>query len=226
MPSKGKAGENEVASILNRLPKDEYLVLNDVIIPTTKGSSQIDHLVISVYGIFVIETKNYKGWIFGNECSEYWTQNIYGRKYRLYNPVLQNAGHVRALRHILNGYEPLYILPIVTFSRDANIKVHTEDACVIYWGQILKIINRFDERRFTWSQVNEMCDIIQTTRLKTGKEANKKHLKDVQLAKEKRQNTIHSGHCPICGGKLILRSGKHGHFYGCSNYPDCKYTHP
>ena len=78
IPSKGKVGEKIVAGKLNRLPKDQYLVLNNVTIPTPKGSSQIDHLVVSIYGIFVIETKNYNGWIYCGEHAEYWTQNIYG----------------------------------------------------------------------------------------------------------------------------------------------------
>ena len=70
IPSKGKVGEKVVAGKLDRLPKDQYRVLNNVTIPTPKGSSQIDHVVVSVYGIFVIETKNYNGWIYGGENSE------------------------------------------------------------------------------------------------------------------------------------------------------------
>lgn len=153
-------------------------------------------------------------------------KNIYGKKYQLYNPALQNASHIRALRLILKEYEPLNIFSIVAFSNKADIKVRVEDACVIYWAQIPRIVNQFEEGRFTWSQVNEMFSIIQATRLKTGKEADKLHLENVQFAKEKRLKTINSGQCPVCGGRLILRSGKHGQFYGCSNYPDCKYTHP
>ena len=104
---RGKLGESIVSNKLDRLPKDQYKVLNNVTIPTPKGSSQIDHLIVSIFGIFVIETKNLKGWIYGGEHSEYWTQNIYGNKYQLYNPILQNAGHVRALRRVLKEYEPL-----------------------------------------------------------------------------------------------------------------------
>ncbi len=71
IPSKGKVGEKVVAGKLDHLPEDQYRVLNNVTIPTPKGSSQIDHLVVSIYGIFVIETKNYNGWIYGGEHSEY-----------------------------------------------------------------------------------------------------------------------------------------------------------
>ena len=70
IPSKGKVGEKVVAGKLDHLPKDQYKVLNNVTIPTPKGSSQIDHLVVSIYGIFVIETKNYNGWIYGGEHAE------------------------------------------------------------------------------------------------------------------------------------------------------------
>lgn len=145
---------------MDRLPKDQYRVLNDVIIPTPNGSSQIDHLVVSVFGIFVIETKNYSGWILGAEHAEYWTPNIYGKKYKIYNPILQNAGHVRALRRILKDFEPLPILPIVAFSGKADVKVKIEDACVVYWSQIRKVINQFEEIRLTWNQVNAICATI------------------------------------------------------------------
>lgn len=60
-------------------------------------TTQIDHIVVSIHGIFVIETKNYKGWIYGNSNNEYWTQNIYGNKYSLYNPLLQNKNHIKSL---------------------------------------------------------------------------------------------------------------------------------
>ena len=223
IPSKGKIGEKVVARKLDHLPKDQYRVLNNVTIPTPKGSSQIDHLVVSIYGIFVIETKNYNGWIYGGEYSECWTQHIYGNKYQLYNPILQNAGHVRALRRVLKDYEPLPILPIVVFSGKADIKVKVEEACVVYWSQIRKVINQFEEKRLTWSQVNEICDAVQSVRLEPGKEADKQHLKDIRSAREQKYDAIESGRCPYCGGNLVLRSGKYGPFYGCSNYPKCRY---
>lgn len=76
---KGEIGEKRVAHILQRLPKEEYRVINNLLLQTSSGgTTQIDHVVISEYGIFVIETKFYKGWIYGGENSEYWTQNIFG----------------------------------------------------------------------------------------------------------------------------------------------------
>ncbi|MBR5905913.1 MAG: NERD domain-containing protein [Bacteroidales bacterium] len=224
-PSKGTVGERVVAGKLVQLPKDKYRVLNNVTIPTPKGSSQIDHLVVSIYGIFVIETKNCKGWIYGGEHSEYWTQNIYGHKYQLYNPILQNTGHVRALRRVLKDYESLPIMPIVAFSGKAEIKVRVEEACVVYWSQIRWVINQFVEKRLSWSQVNEICDIVLAAQIKPCRESDIQHLIDIRSAREQKYDSIASGRCPRCGGELLLRSGKYGQFYGCSNYPKCKFTH-
>ena len=66
---RGIIGEKRVRKHLDRLPKEHYSVLNNVMVKAKKGTSQIDHIVISSHGIFVIETKNYKGWIHGNEDS-------------------------------------------------------------------------------------------------------------------------------------------------------------
>jgi len=74
---KGKLGEKEMSRYLKRLPISEYIVLNDIMLENEFGKTcQIDHVVLSIYGIFVIETKNYKGWIFGGENSEEWLHQL------------------------------------------------------------------------------------------------------------------------------------------------------
>lgn len=99
---KGFFGEFFIRVILKFLDKEKYIVINDVLIPTKDGkTAQIDHVVISKYGIFVIETKNYSGWILSNENSRNWTHVIYKTKNQFYNPILQNKGHVKALQDLL-----------------------------------------------------------------------------------------------------------------------------
>ena len=76
MPAwKGKYSENLVTGEISEL-SSEYMVFNDLLFESNGRSTQIDHVVVSPYGVFVIETKGYKGWIFGSEDSEYWTQTI------------------------------------------------------------------------------------------------------------------------------------------------------
>lgn len=114
--TKGKRGEKQMAVLLSMLPKKKYQVINDLLIQSGGHSTQIDHVVVSVYGVFVIETKYYQGWIYGGENSEFWTQNIYGHKYQLRNPLWQNQGHVKAISRVLGGPGMIPIHNIVAFS--------------------------------------------------------------------------------------------------------------
>ena len=108
---KGSIGEAKVNTRLNFLGK-EYIVLKDILIKSSNGyTSQIDELVLSEYGIFVIETKNYKGWIFGNEKSENWTQVIYKEKNTFRNPIKQNWSHIYALKNVLSEFPNLKYFP-------------------------------------------------------------------------------------------------------------------
>ena len=221
---KGNVGEGIVSSKLSRLPKEEYCVFNDVILSTPKGSTQIDHIVVSLYGVFVIETKNYKGWVYGSEKSEYWTQNVYGHKYKLYNPIFQNEGHVRALRRVLSENKSVPFFSIIAFSGRADVKVSSQDTCLVYWGGIRRVIKGFNHKCLDWNQVAAICNEIRSARLESSREVRKQHRQDVKKAQLYKDIAVESGYCPRCGGKLVLRTGKYGQFLGCSNYPKCKYV--
>lgn len=72
-----------------------------MIVPTANGTTQIDHIVVSQFGIFVVETKSTRGWIFGRESDSEWTQVLPSKKQRFQNPLRQNYGHTRALAEFL-----------------------------------------------------------------------------------------------------------------------------
>ncbi|MFU8892697.1 MAG: nuclease-related domain-containing protein [Luteolibacter sp.] len=100
---KGWFGERAVSKSLSRLDPEIYQTFHDLYLPRPdgKGTTQLDHVVVSPFGIFVIETKNYRGWIFGSEKQRQWTQQIYKRKERFQNPLHQNHLHIRALMDFL-----------------------------------------------------------------------------------------------------------------------------
>lgn len=119
---KGKIGEAKVAFILRRLGSRRYKVINNLLIRSKSGSSQIDHVIISPYGVFVIETKNYKGWIFGHESADDWTQTLFRKKYKFRNPILQCWGHIRTLKAALPEYLHVPYFPIIVFTGSAKLK--------------------------------------------------------------------------------------------------------
>lgn len=100
---KGWFGEWMACRGLNRLDPEIYRQFQDLYLPRPdgQGTTQLDHVVVSPFGIFVIETKNYKGWIFGSEKQPKWTQQIYRTKNRFQNPLHQNHLHVKALMTLL-----------------------------------------------------------------------------------------------------------------------------
>ena len=110
---KGFTGELKTDFLLSFLDNTKYKVINNFMTEIKGKSCQIDHLIVSQYGIFVIETKNYSGWIFAGEYNNYWTQINYKRKNKLYNPLKQNIGHVNVLKYYLKKYTGLKYIPIV-----------------------------------------------------------------------------------------------------------------
>lgn len=216
----GKRGERSVNFRLHFLP-DEYHIINDVYIYVNDKSVQIDHIVVSKFGVFVIETKNIKGWIFGSDKSEYWTKNVYGKKYDIYNPVKQNYSHVKTLQNFLKISHDKFI-PIVVFLSKATLKCITNEI-VITSNKLLSTIRSYKDVILTDKDVDRI--VIELSSLsRVDKKMQKKHVKDIKSAVGIKKGKISSGICPKCNGILIERKGPYGRFWGCSNYPKCNFT--
>jgi hypothetical protein len=108
--------------IVKNLPSTSWHLLNNVTLKTVDGTTQIDHILVSRYGVFVIETKHYTGWLFGDEKSKQWTQVIYGTKHRFQNPLHQNYKHIKAVQELLDFLSPEQIIGLVVFTGDAEFK--------------------------------------------------------------------------------------------------------
>lgn len=219
---RGKKGELNVKLRLRMLSSEKYKIINNLFISNNGKTTQIDHVVVSEYGIFVIETKNYKGWIYGGANSDFWTQNIYGNKYQLYNPLRQNQGHIRALKQLLKDLPSNVFVSIVAFSRKATLKNQSLDN-VVYLNQINRVIRSYSQKKITVEQAQHVYDTLMEANIES-KDTRKQHVQNVRKQISMHDVSISNGRCPHCGGKLVLRVGKYGDFYGCSNYPHCKFT--
>lgn len=119
---KGWLGEKLTAlGIWMHLDKETYRRFHNVIVPARNGTTQIDHVIVSPYGIFVVETKNYQGWIFGSANQAQWTQSIYGKKHRFQNPLRQNYRHIKCLSDYLDLPEDRFH-SVVFFIGDCKLK--------------------------------------------------------------------------------------------------------
>ena len=218
---RGKQGESMVSDKLHGLSR-KYHVLDDILIRNGIYTSQIDHVVVSPYGIFVVETKNYKGWITGGQFSEEWTQHLRGQKNDFRNPIKQNYGHIKALEQLLDLDKSAFI-SIVAFSDRATLKMDIDDG-VVNFRELKGYIKSFSNVKFTDEQVERYTNIIRSADINT-KENKKAHVKNIQNEIDRKENDIEQGICPKCGGTLVERKGKYGKFLGCSNYPQCRFTY-
>ena len=220
---KGKYSEKLVNDKISKL-SDEYVILNDLLFESNGRSTQIDHVIVSTYGVFVIETKGYKGWILGGENSEYWTQTIYKSKHQFYNPIKQNEGHVRFLRYLFKCSVEIPFIPIVVFNNAAELKVYVENHIVINRCDLIRAITQYKTPVLDKTTVDWIVKTIRQNHVVANKEDLKRHKHNAKSQQYKSRNSISQGVCPRCGGQLLLRQGKFGSFYGCSNYPRCKFT--
>ena len=220
---KGRRGENRVSATLKSL-SSEYKSIDNLVLKTKNGYTQLDHVVVSNYGIFVIETKNYKGWIFGSETKLHWKQVIYKNTYQFYNPIYQNQSHIKALRIYMPDLYRVPMVSIVVFLGNCNLKVYAPNEHVVKCRELNSIIKSYSEKNLEDAGVENLYNRLLELD-KSQEYSPDEHKKQVKQNSQQTQQKIYTGVCPRCGGTLIERKGKYGKFYGCSNYPKCRFTH-
>lgn len=231
-------------------------VLRNLYVPKDDGgTSEIDVVFITQKGIFVIESKNYSGWIFGDEQSTYWTAMLPNReKHRFYNPIKQNAAHIKWLGKYLSDNTPLFSL--IVFSERCQLKkvsVDSPEVKVIKRDKVYAAVRSIwdaSEDHLSETQVDEISEKLQVL-TNVSWAAKAAHVAEIhgkyrkqQAAAEttvfpklmgdfvtgpKSQTASEETICPRCGSKLVLRTAKKGanagnQFYGCSSFPKCRYV--
>ena len=210
--SRGLRGENKVRCVIGQTVEDKQYVINDLILSSEGMSTQIDHIVINPRGIFVIETKNYSGEIYGAELQREWTQVLAGGNVvnQLYNPLKQNATHVYKVKQIV-GKLPVHSLVVFVQNNTQNIKANN----VIPLSSLRSFL-QCGEGVLSCTQMKTAYEALSASRAEITK---REHVHNVK----QQQRNLERGICPRCGGKLTLRNGEYGEFWGCSNYPKCRF---
>lgn len=125
-------GEALVSRVLfSHFGPPDYHLMNHVTIRMEDGTTQVDHILVSRFGVFVIETKDYKGWIFASAADKTWTQVLFRWRFKFQNPILQNMRHVRAVQRLLDFLPPAAVKSIVVFCGDAEFKTETPDGVMV-----------------------------------------------------------------------------------------------
>lgn len=222
---KGEFGEYASDYVLNNLAitKKTYIrTIKNVYIENNGQTTELDLIAVTEHGIYVLESKNYSGWIFGDLEGKNWTQCLpNGEKNKFYSPYKQNEGHRKKMIKLL-GVDPAKVYSLIVFSDRCTLKKVPESTDSIKFlkrEDLLWVMKRDLDKRvkvFSKEEVDAIYDKLQPLNQKTAEEK-QKHIEQV---KNIQQGNI----CPRCKNKLVLRKGQYGEFYGCSGYPQCRYT--
>ncbi len=173
---KGWFGEWKVRNLIRRrLDPLVYREFSNVTVRDEFGdTTQIDHVYVSRYGVFVLETKHMGHWIFGGRNQSQWTQQIYRRKVRFQNPLRQNYRHVKVLASLLELPDDAF-KSVVVFTGNSVFKTEMpEEVCTC--SDLIEYFHSIDERILTDGQVDSICRELQRLRLEPSWQAHRQHL--------------------------------------------------
>ena len=205
-------------ALLSRSMEGYYVVLKNLYLPMKGKTTEIDLLMFHEKGIFVFESKNYSGWIFGSEDQLKWTQCFKsGQREHFYNPIKQNRTHIRALATFLNMPEDAFSSYIV-FSERCELKkiplFVDGDVTILQRQNMLYFLKRRLKDApiiYSHEDIEQVVGLLEPF-TEVSQEEKQQHIEDLQTKR------------PYSGKPLVLRNGKYGQFWGSSAYPKCRFT--
>ncbi|MBP0979485.1 MAG: NERD domain-containing protein [Oscillospiraceae bacterium] len=194
----GETGEALVNEILSSLNPKKYFVLNNIILEhPNKRTSQVDHIIISRKAIFVIETKNYSGVLFGNIKNRYWLHISGKNKHSVYNIAAQNQGHINAIKNNINNillnnisyrkYKKFFV-SVLLFKNNCKVKIKkplfynlkSKKIIICNFGNLVKIIKKTRRRNVISKKLyKEIISEITNNNLSSKKKL-KSHIKQIR----------------------------------------------
>ncbi|RSL29999.1 NERD domain-containing protein [Salibacterium salarium] len=209
---KGELGEFKINIQLDQLPK-EYRYLSDVMMENPKsrtGYSQIDHVVITPYGLIIIETKNYVGVIKGKKKDKHWNVN---NKFKMMNPFFQNYGHLEAVKKAIDINKEKKLMSMVSFTRRCTFKIDLElrdiksDQLIVYDTELSEFVHRkMNVERllqevplYTEEEIQQIYSQLQHANIEDPA-LRKKHVDVMKKGKEDsaKQDSNTQGTCCVC----------------------------
>jgi hypothetical protein len=182
------------------LDKTDYYLIKNVTLPTDDGTTQIDHIIVSKYGIFVIETKNMKGWIFASENQKQWMQKIFKHTSEFQNPLKQSYKHVKTLETFLRIKSDT-LFSVIIFIGDSTFKTKIpENVRFVCSG--IKYIKSKTDIVFNMQDIANFIELIESGMLELSYKTNRQHVKHVR---EIIEENLDIKSCSQCGAEMVIR---------------------
>ena len=157
----------------------DYHLLNHVTLKLKNGTTQIDHILVSRFGVFVIETKDYNGWIFADAKQATWTQVLYRQKFKFQNPIFQNMRHVEAVKDTRDFLPSSCIQSLVVFTGNAKFKTVMPPG-VFTPSELIKYLRNHTNEAMSINRLQFCVGRIETARLAVSREVDLEHVKNLE----------------------------------------------
>ena len=131
---------------------------------------------------------------------------------------------MRFLRHILHESTSIPIIPIVVFNNEAELKVNVQHHIVVNRYYLTDAIMRYRDIVMNEETRLRIIKTLNNYLVYADKEKKAQHIDNIYVRENRTSRLLNNGICPECGGHLVQRNRRYGSFYGCSNYPKCRYT--
>lgn len=161
-------------AVKRRFVAPDYRLLSHVTLRLNDETTQIDHIPVSRFG-FVIETKDYNGWIFAGPGDRYWTQVLFRSKFKFQNPIRQNYKHVCAIQELLEFLPADAILSVVVFTGNAEFKTSIPNG-VFTFPEFMAYVERRATEVMSVNRLQFCVGRLETARLSISKETDVEHI--------------------------------------------------
>lgn len=178
-PTFQNEGEALVSGVLrSHFGPPDYHLMNHVTIRMEDGTTQVDHILVSRFGVFVVETKDYGGWLFGKAADRTWTQVRFKWRFKFQNPIFQNYRHVRAVQDLLDFLPAEAVKSVVVFSGDAEFKTETPQGVVMI-GQLVEYLRQQSQEVMSLNRLQFCVGRLETARLAISAETDVEHIQSL-----------------------------------------------
>lgn len=157
----------------------DFHLLNHITLKLKDGTTQIDHILVSRFGVFVIETKDYNGWIFANPKHATWTQSFLTQNFKFQNPIFQNFRHVKSVEALLDFLPPNAIKSAVVFVGDAEFQTDMPSGVYTLKG-FIDHLRGSTEEMLSLNRLQFCVGRLETARLAITRKTDIDHVKNLE----------------------------------------------
>ena len=203
--------------LLKKLDKNEYRFFKKLPVDNVQRKNFFDYVIVSSYGVFIIDTIEQLGTVYGDEDDKYWKVYTKNRGIiKFDSPIQRNYKKITAFLKNITEIDPECFHSIFVFPNKSELNISIDSAAVAKKDRLISTLEGFEEKMVDSLRFNYLVHLFELYK------SNKKNLPIPKLFK-KEEKKINLQTCPLCNSHLVYKESEFGDYFICSSFPDCRY---